>query len=330
MTYARKLQVSLQDTPFYHVTGRCVRRAWLWGVDQYAGRDYSYRKAWVEERLKKLCTAFAVDVCAYAIMSNHYHLVLHVDKARALGWSRQEVVQRWASVFAVPKAVERWAAGQAQEAEVEMVQVLIERWRTRLHDLSWFMKCLNESLARRANAEDKVPGKFWESRFKSQALLDEAGLLTAMAYVDLNPVRAGIASSPEESQFTSIYARIRELHESPGTVPPTADTRVPLMQFHSPGNSSPAIPYRFQEYLELVDWTGRAVRADKNGCIDGNLPPIVQRLRIDATAWQSTMRQHGNVFGRAIGTLSHLRLHAKTVGQSWVRGLMNARRLYAC
>jgi len=69
MTYARKLQVSLEDTVYYHVIGRCVRRAWLWGVDEYAGRDYSHRKAWVEERLRLLAAAFAIDVCAYAIMT---------------------------------------------------------------------------------------------------------------------------------------------------------------------------------------------------------------------------------------------------------------------
>jgi REP element-mobilizing transposase RayT len=140
---------------------------------------------------------FAIDICAYAVMSNHYHLVLHVDPARAAAWTPEQII-------------ERWQAGESGEAERGAARAQIEQWRARLSDVSWYMRCLNEHLARRANAEDQCTGRFWEGRFKSQALLDEAGLLTAMAYVDLNPVRAGIAPTPEASEFTSIYARIQQ------------------------------------------------------------------------------------------------------------------------
>src|SRR5687767_1047813 len=74
MGYARQSLVSLNDTPYYHVIARCVRRAWLWGFDEYSGRDYSHRKHWVLERLQLLTSIFSVDICAYAVMSNHYHL----------------------------------------------------------------------------------------------------------------------------------------------------------------------------------------------------------------------------------------------------------------
>jgi len=89
MTYARKSLVSQEDTAHYHVVARCVRRAWLRGFDKYAGRDFSHRKRWVLERLQLLTGMFAIDVCAYAILSNHYHLVLHVGRARAQVWSQQ-------------------------------------------------------------------------------------------------------------------------------------------------------------------------------------------------------------------------------------------------
>ncbi len=85
MTYARKSLISLQDTPYYHVVARCVRRAWLWGYDEYADRDYSHRKEWVLERLSELASIFAIDVCAYAVMSNHYHLVLQTQPVLASG-----------------------------------------------------------------------------------------------------------------------------------------------------------------------------------------------------------------------------------------------------
>lgn len=332
MTYARKSLVCLQDTSYYHCVARCVRRAWLWGFDQYAGRDYSHRKAWVLERLAQLNSIFAIDICAYAIMSNHYHVILHVDRAQAHRWTQQEVVDRWSSLFKLPASVHQWQQGMADEAESQVAEALIERWRQRLHDISWFMRALNEHLARRANAEDDCKGRFWEGRFKSQALLGEAGLLTAMVYVDLNPVRAGIVATPEASQFTSIYQRVAELRSRKDRAHATSiDTaaRVPLLEFHHSNSERATIPYPLDDYLELVNWTSKRVRFDKSGLVNDRTPPIMLRLNINARAWTVAMRPAGNIFGRAIGGLGQLRLHAKTLGQSWVRGLNEAQRLYA-
>jgi hypothetical protein len=262
-------------------------------------------------------------------MSNHYHLVLFVDQLRAQQLTQREVVERWTQLFGTPTAIARCLSGEASEAERELAESMIELWRSRLYDISWFMKCLNEYLARRANAEDSCTGKFWEGRFRSQALLDEAGLLTAMAYVDLNPIRAGIAKTLEESEFTSIYERIRKLKGREPDAQAKHKRKAPLRPFASRGGDKAAIPYGFDDYLALVDWTGRAVRADKRASIDDRLPSIAQRLNIDSEAWLRAMRPHGNVFGRAMGRLDHLRLHANTLGQSWVRGLQSARKLYA-
>jgi REP element-mobilizing transposase RayT len=329
VTYPRKTLVCLQDTPYYHVIARCVRRAWLWGFDEYAGRDYSHRKAWVLERLAQQSSVFAIDICAYAIMSNHYHLVVHVDAKRARTWSRKEVVARWTRLFARPTLVQRWEEESYGQAEREAAEAIIERWRARLMDVSWYMRCLNEYLARRANIEDDCTGRFWEGRFKSQALLDDAGLLTAMAYVDLNPVRAGIASTPEESEFTSIYERIRAATAaSENECAPSEDIIPPLLSFQDRTSDAQAIPFSFPEYLALVDWTGRSIREDKRGHLDARLPPIAQRLRIDPTAWQAAMQPKGNVFGRALGQLDHLRLHAKALGQARIRGLNAAERMF--
>jgi hypothetical protein len=323
MTYARKSLVSLSDTPYYHVVARCVRRAWLWGFDEYAGRDYSHRKAWVLDRLAHLNHLFTIDVCAYAVMSNHYHLVLHVDQSRARRLTLEEVAQRWRQLFSIPASVEKFLAGEATDAEQQQAEMLLTRWRARLCDLSWFMKCMNEHLARRANAEDRCKGRFWEGRFRSQALLDETGLLTAMAYVDLNPVRAGVALTPEASPFTSVMQRISTLRE------PNSSARPVLRPLQGDLNSpQDAIPFSLRDYLELVDWSGRAIRPDKPGAIDGELPPILQRLGVDDAAWRRAMRPSGNVFGRAMGRLNKLRLHAQTLGQSWVRGLRHSQRLF--
>ena len=283
MGYPRKSLVCLNDTPYYHVIARCVRRAWLWGVDEYAGRDYSHRKQWVIERLELLATIFAINICAYAVMSNHYHLVLHVDAERVRSWSHEEIVERWSRLFRVPTIVKRWQEGSARDTEVSVALEIIERWRERLIDISWFMRSLNEYLARRANAEDGCTGRFWEGRFKSQALLDEAGLLTAMAYVDLNPVRAGITAMPEESEFTSIYARIQALRPAQSITTTTGFIRSQMLfRFRDEVSAdAPAIPFTLQSYLELLDWSGRTVRPDKCGAIDEQAPPILTRLGID-------------------------------------------------
>jgi len=255
MGYARKTLVCLNDTPYYHVIARCVRRAWLWGVDEYAGRDYSHRKEWVIERLGFLSSIFAIDICAYAVMSNHYHLVVHVDRDRIRACADEEIIERWSRLFRVPTIVKRWREGIAHETEAIVALQIIERWRARLIDVSWFMRCLNESLARRANVEDCCTGRFWEGRFKSQALLDEAGLLTAMAYVDLNPVRAGIAATPEDSEFTSIYARIQALQPDRSNSQAATFIRAEkLFRFRDEAQrDTQAIPFTLRSYLELVD-----------------------------------------------------------------------------
>jgi REP element-mobilizing transposase RayT len=307
-----------------------VRRAWLWGFDEYAGRDYSHRKDWVLERLEFLSGIFVIDICAYAVMSNHYHLVLRVDRDRIRACTAHEIIERWSRLFHVPTIVKRWQEGVALDAEAAVATRLIEQWRQRLIDVSWFMRCLNEHLARRANAEDHCTGRFWEGRFKSQALLDGAGLLTAMAYVDLNPVRAGIVATPEESEFTSICARIQALRPADTqTSHVRKNLRPRLLAFRDqapPG--APTIPMRVHDYLDLVDWSGRCVRSDKRGAIDDRAPPILIRLNIDPDVWRTAMGVRGNVFGRALGKLDHLRLHAQALGQSRIKGLTQAQHLF--
>ncbi|MGF1467076.1 MAG: transposase [Sandaracinaceae bacterium] len=201
MTISRAQQVDLAATPYYHLVSRCVRRAFLCGRDPHSGRDYGHRKRWLVERLRELGDVFAVEVCAYAVMSNHYHVVLRVVAEAAAGWSADEVVERYGRLF-------KNVAGQLEGLTDEQRDERLELWRERLTSISWLMRTLNEYLARRANKEDGCTGRFWEGRFKSQALLDEAALLTCMSYVDLNPVRAGAAPRLDDAEHTSIRERL--------------------------------------------------------------------------------------------------------------------------
>lgn len=324
MPRARISLISLDDTPYYHCVSRCVPRAFLWGTDHFSGKDYSHRKQWVVDRLQLLTQVFAIEVCAYAVMSNHYHVVLHVDKQRALSWTDAEVVERWTQLFGLAVLIQRYLRHEAiSQAEQEMALAIINTWRERLYDISWFMRCLNEYLAREANKEDSCTGRFWEGRFKSQALLDEAGLLTCMAYVDLNPVRAGIAKTPEDSEFTSIQKRIRAL-KKPKSTPKLLK---PFNQVHR-DDAHQTIPFVLHDYLELVEWTGRVVCEDKRGAINKTLPPILSRLIIDTDICQQMMQPKGNLFKTAIGRIDTLRSYAERQKQAWCQGHRHSTALF--
>jgi len=212
MPKPRKSLISLEATSYYHCISRCVRRAFLCGEDALTGRSFEHRRGWIEERLLELGQVFAIEVCSYAVLQNHTHLVLHVDLLLAESWSTQEVIDRWHQLFGGTVLSERFLkAEQLLEIEHQQLEGLVETWRERLTSVSWFMRCLNEQIARKANEEDDCTGHFWEGRFKSQALLDEQAVLACLAYVDLNPVRAAIAKTPEDSDYTSIQRRIRTL-----------------------------------------------------------------------------------------------------------------------
>ncbi len=211
MALPRSTYVPEGQEGVYHCFSRCVRRAFLYGFDALTGRDLSHRKAWLVERLRFLAAMFAIEVCAYAVMENHHHTIVRTRPDLVAGWTDCEVARRWLLLF--PQR--RGRGGAAIPTMAEQIRALadcperIAKLRGRLSSLSWFMGRLNEFIARAANQEDKVKGRFWEGRFKCQALLDEAAIAACMVYVDLNPIRAGLARTPEDSDFTSIQERIR-------------------------------------------------------------------------------------------------------------------------
>ncbi len=211
MALPRSKYVSEGQEGVYHCFSRCVRRAFLYGFDKVTGRDFSHRKAWIVERLRYLAAIFAIEVCAYAILENHYHTILRTRPDIVATWSDHEVAIRWLTLFPRHRSTPGTPIPPAEE-EIRALADCPERiakLRRRLCSLSWFMGRLNEFIARAANKEDLVKGRFWESRFKCQALLDEAATVACMVYVDLNPIRAGLAGTPEGSDFTSIQERIR-------------------------------------------------------------------------------------------------------------------------
>ncbi len=317
MTMARKTLVDSSVTPFYHCISRCVRRAFL------CGDGCEHRKQWVEDRLKELAGIFAIDVCAYAVMDNHLHVVLMLNDDVAREWSNEEVVRRWGRLFP-PRGKDRqplemspaWVKDRLADAK------WVAQARERLNSLGWFMKCLKEPLARRANQEDKCKGTFWEARYKSIAILDEEALLTTLAYVDLNPLAAGMAKTPEASPHTSVKARVDDCRER-GVLDELVDqpadrTRVdqkledesfwlaPLEDRRERGGQRTGISHlvNLASYLRLLDWSARLFRPGKTR-MPVEVSGILDRLDSSADLWQARLtklRQTDRIFGVVFAT----------------------------
>jgi REP element-mobilizing transposase RayT len=337
MTICRKSQISLDQTPYYHCIARCVRRAFLCGEDKYTGQDFNHRRGWLVDQLKRQAAVFGIGICAYAIMSNHYHVVLRVNRDAVTGWSDEEVMERWTRLFRGPLLVQRQLAGEALTApESATVKDIVAVWRTRLYDVSWFMRCLNETIARRANVEDACTGRFWEGRFKSQALLDDAALLSCMAYVDLNPIRAGIASSLKDSDFTSIRERLEDLAAaSPGSVsvltePPWKQSSLlPFSSGGQCGTSPQHIPLAIRDYIALVEATGHCACSDKRAYISEDARSILDGLGLNSEQWvELALKAQGRSL-QAIGALPHLRRYAAASGRRWIGGARRLERIFS-
>ena len=322
MPKPRYSQISLDATPYYHCVSRCVRRAFLCGVDTHTGQSYEHRRQWIEDKLHALVGVFALDLCAYAVMSNHYHVVLHVDTEQANNLTRDEIIQRWQLIFSGHPLSQRYRRGEVlSKAEQQALDKLVEIWRARLGDISWFMRVMNEAVAREANSEDDCTGRFWEGRFKSQALLDEAALAACMAYVDLNPIRAKLASTPEASDHTSIKQRILKAQQtSLANHPQQPSALMPFVGY--PRQDMPkGLPFRLTDYLELVDWTGRIIRDDKRGKIDVSLSPILERLNIDPKHWCYLTQNFESKFKGLVGSAHKLRQACQSLGYKRTPGV---------
>ena len=317
MTVPRSQLVDLDVTPYYHCISRCVRRAKL------CGEGFEHRKQWIEDRLEELAGIFAVPVAGYSALDNHLHVVLRLEGTELTDtWSDHEIAERWGRLYP-PRDKKRDPLPITEEWIAQKVadNAWIARTRKRLAKLGWFMKCLKEPLARMANKEDGVKGHFWEGRYKSIAILDTEALLATCAYVDLNPMAAGLAPVPEESDYTSIKARIEHCRQQGRiedlrsamrkavegrTLSPQEASRLEEEHWLCPFGGLPSdrekprnrrgllLGFSLAQYASLVDATSRLVR-DKKANVSAQVASLLERLGMSAEVWRETL---GRLFSR--------------------------------
>jgi hypothetical protein len=261
----------------YHVFNRVVRRSLLFGKDPISGNDYTHRKLIVLNRLRSLSHHFSIDVFAFAIMSNHFHLIVRnrPDVANNLG--DREVVIRWLMIC----PLERDREGNPIPATEPQIQAVlsnpetVSRLRLRLSNPSWLMSLLCQHISRRCNKEDGCTGRFFEERFKMIALLDEPAVIACMAYVDLNPLRAGLSDNLYDYKEVSLALRLETLS---GEKVDTASWLAPIALTSEPNCQSGTANYHSHSLVgpSLISPTQH--RSDARGCLSITLPEYVAML----------------------------------------------------
>lgn len=328
MTYPRSQLVAEDEPGFYHVVSRCVRRAFLCGCDKLTGQCFEHRRQWIEARILELANCFAVSVYAYAVMNNHYHVVVHVDPTAVWAWSDEKVAKHWLTAFPGPlKHDDSSETGERLILAITSNPERLDELRRRLGSLSWFMKALNEPIARRANREDNCKGKFWESRFKCQALLEEHAVLSCMAYVDLNPARATMCDTLMESDHTTIQRRLRERENLVGQIRPDHSILDRPLKPVAGLDADALMAMTESSYIELVQWTGEQARSDKRGTLkpltEGKraAPADIWQIADNPEQWVRQVQGTESFYYRAIGSAEALMAKAAELGQAWMKGV---------
>lgn len=324
MATARKLEATLQLTPYFHCTSRCVRGAYLCGVNRDTGEDFTHRRTWLKARLLKLATVFSIKLAAFAIMENHFHVVLKVDREAATDWSDEDVILRWHQLFRGTDLSKRFLECDTLNAtEKLLLSRSVKRWRLTLADISWFMRCVKEPLARQSNREDGCKGRFWEGRFHSQALLDTRALVACMTYVDLNPTRANMSEFPESDPFTSLHCRAEAVSASHGRQKPLHSGLMSIDE-----DASTSLPISTLDYIELVDLAARQRRPNKQGALDRLAKPALERLGMGQSSWQELEMRFKKHFHVLVGCSDSVKNACQFLGQKCAWGQRHCQHFF--
>ena len=349
---SRKKLLLKNQVQVVHCFTRCVRRAFLAGIDPLTGKDFNYRRDWIRDLLEQQAALFGIEAGFHVQMSNHLHLVLRTRPDVVKRWSKEKIVRNWLKIAKLKRGsdIKDWEP-EEQRVRIEMSDPKrVKKLRRRLANVSWYMATLCENVARRANQQDGVIGKFFEQRYKLRDLADEGAILVCGMYIDLNQIHAGEALTPEESRYTSAYDRIegrkafslaRQQPELPiikrdrWLCELSLDEGTPANVSHDACSETPwrasdkgLLPISLDDYLMLLDWTGRQIRQDKKRAIPSELAPILQRLQINADNWLETVSQFDSRFTHVAGRVESMAKAAVRLGRRWLAGVLNASRAF--
>ena len=342
---------SPDEIAIVHVMNRTVRRCFLMGDDPLTGKNYDHRKEWLETQLKRLAAQFGIDLLCQAIMSNHFHLVLRSRPDVVAEWDDTEVARRWLMLCPVRKD-EHGQAEEPTESELNTIRKnrkKLEAIRSRLSDISWWMRLLSQNIAQRANREDEEVGKFWQARYRAVRLLDETSLLACAAYVDLNPIRAAMAQTLETSEFTSVQKRIQSIKSatkskgSSRNQPDAPDGYLAPLEInerrdklgpccHTGGrrcSDKGFLPMPTAAYVSLLDWTARQLRAGKRGSTPSKMRPVFERLGISGEIWCELVKNFGRLFYAVAGKPHEIDARRSRDGQRRYKAKRAVRELLA-
>ena len=333
-----------------HVMSRTVRRCFLMGDDPVSGNNYDHRKQWIDAQLVHQARYFGIDLLAQAILSNHFHLVLRSRPDVVKEWDDTEVARRWLMLCPQRRDQNRKPM-KPTEFELNSIRNDKQRLaeiRLRLSDISWWMRLLCQNIAQRANLEDQEVGKFWQARYRAVRLLDETAILACAAYVDLNPIRAAMAETLEDSDYTSAQKRAANLRSRHGTSDTSATQSGKMSSRHlapvdlnertaptGPNANKQGtrcsnkgfLPMTSAEYLSLLDWSARSLHSNKRGKTPDDVAPLFERLGISESTWLELAQNFGRLFSVVAGQPHKVDAHEPCSGQHRYRATREAREL---
>ena len=334
-----------------HVSNSVVRQCRLLGTDPRTGKNFDHRKRWMEILLERYAANFGIDLLGFAILSNQFHLILRSRPDVVATWKDAEVARRWLMLAPFRKDIE---GNPFDPNEADLHRILddakkVKATRLRLSDIGWWVRLLCQSVAIRANQEDQESGRFWQSRFRAERILDDSTLVACTAYVDLNPIQAAITDKLETSDLTSAQLRIkshkatlnataasqtgRSAEKPLGSA--TKTSKAPADRFLAPLWLSPRqrkggpvvnrtgercsdkgfLPLTEEDYLQLLKWTAKQLSQETQSKTPPRCQEILDSLDLNAETWLPLVKKFGKLFYNVAGRPESIEETRSRIGQ---------------
>lgn len=324
MATARKYQIYLDLTPYYYCTNKCInkkeRRTFLSGTDPKTKINYDKRKLWVINKIEELQKIFSISICSYAVVEDSYHLVVKSNHEEVNLLSNEEIINRWSKIFiSFPPFVQQYISGELKaKTKIKKAEKSISEMRIKMADISWFMRCLNEDIARTANVEDNVAGRFWHQRYETKALLDKTAIIIAMNYVDLLPIINNEVTTLAKCS-TSVKARIKTHKNN------KEKTFLLPIKTKYKANS---IDFDLDDYINIINWTSKGILGKQPKKIKDEILASFKKLPINFETWTNLTQNFVNKTSFAVGNPSNLNNFNITTGKKFCKSISFSRELY--